>query len=82
MIKLGIQSAILGDLSFDEVVDFASANGFACVEMMCWPRSADNRRYAGVTHIDVSTLNDALVNKIHGKLKGQKCIYFWIRLLS
>lgn len=69
MIKLGIQSAILGDLSFGEVVDFASENGFACVEMMCWPRSADNRRYAGVTHVDVDALDDNAVNVINNKLR-------------
>lgn len=69
MIKLGIQSAILGDLSFSEVVDFAADNGFVCVEMMCWPLSADNRRYAGVTHIDVDSLDDNAVNIIHNKLR-------------
>lgn len=68
MIKLGIQSAILGDLSFEEVIDFASANGFACVEMMCWPYSPDNRRYAGVTHIDVTRLDENAINNIHRKL--------------
>jgi len=69
MIKLGIQSAILGDISFNEVVDFAAANGFACVEMMCWPGSSDNRKYAGVTHIDVATLDNHSVSKINQKLK-------------
>lgn len=69
MIKLGIQSAILGDLSFGEVVDFAADNGFACVEMMCWPRSEDNRRYAGVTHVDVTALDDKAISSINRKLK-------------
>jgi sugar phosphate isomerase/epimerase len=60
MIKLGIQSAILGDLSFDEVISFASENGFACVEIMCWPHANENRKYAGVSHIDVENLNDEI----------------------
>ena len=69
MITLGIQSAILGDLSFDELIDFASDNGFACVELMCWPKGQANRKYAGVTHIDVAALDDNEVSRINKKLK-------------
>lgn len=54
--KLGFVSAILPDLSLAEVVRFAAAEGFACVELMCWPRGKAERRYAGVTHIDVNDL--------------------------
>ena len=56
MLDLGFVSAILGDRSFEEVIDFAAANGFRCVEIMCWPKGKAERRYAGVTHIDVATL--------------------------
>ena len=69
MIKLGIQSAILGDLSFDELIDFASDNGFSCVELMCWPSGQANRKYAGVTHLDVSSLDDEEITRIKDKLK-------------
>lgn len=69
MITLGIQSAILGDLSFDELIDFASDNGFACVELMCWPKGQANRKYAGVTHIDVAALDDNEINRINKKLR-------------
>jgi sugar phosphate isomerase/epimerase len=51
--KLGIQSAILDGMSFEEVVDFAANNGFKCIEFMCWPKGSADRKYAGVTHIDV-----------------------------
>lgn len=51
--KLGFQSAILADLSFEEVIDFAAENQFECVELMCWPKEAPGRKYAGVTHLDV-----------------------------
>jgi sugar phosphate isomerase/epimerase len=51
--KLGFVSAILPDLSLEQVLRFASAEGFSCVELMCWPRGKAERRYAGVTHIDV-----------------------------
>ena len=51
--KLGFQSAILADLSFEEVIDFAAENKFECVELMCWPKGKAERKYAGVTHLDV-----------------------------
>jgi sugar phosphate isomerase/epimerase len=69
MIKLGIQSAILGDQSFDEVISFASENGFACVELMCWPMGKADRKYAGVTHIDVASLDEDEIKRIKNKLK-------------
>jgi sugar phosphate isomerase/epimerase len=68
MIRLGFVSAILGDLSFDEVIDFAAESGFSCVELMCWPSGKADRRYAGVTHIDVSSLDDNELHRIKNKL--------------
>ena len=53
MIQLGLVSAILPDLSLEEVVDFIGSNGFSTVELMCWPKGKAERRYAGVTHVDV-----------------------------
>jgi sugar phosphate isomerase/epimerase len=53
--QLGFASAILPDLSLREVVQFASSADFSCVELMCWPKGRAERRYAGVTHIDVET---------------------------
>ena len=58
MMQLGFVSAILPDLSLDEVVSFASSTGFRCVELMCWPKGKAERRYAGVTHVDVVNLGD------------------------
>lgn len=54
--KLGFVSAILPDLSLAEVVQFAAAEDLACVELMCWPVGKAERRYAGVTHINVDGL--------------------------
>ena len=51
--QLGFVSAILPDLSLKEVVEFAAENGFATLELMCWPKGKAERRYAGVTHVDV-----------------------------
>lgn len=56
--KLGLVSAILGQLSFEEMVDFAADNGLECIEVACWPKGKAERRYAGVCHIDVDALND------------------------
>lgn len=52
--QLGFVSAILPDLPLEEVLAFAAANHFACIEVMCWPVGKAERRYAGVTHLDVT----------------------------
>lgn len=52
--KLGFVSAILPHLSFTEVLQTAKAIGYQTVELMCWPIGQSERRYAGVTHLDVS----------------------------
>ena len=52
--QLGFVTAILPELRLDEVLAFAAAEGFACVEAMCWPIGRVERKFAGVTHIDVS----------------------------
>ncbi len=51
--KLGFVSAILPELSLEEVFEFAAMERFACVELMCWPKGRAERRYAGITHVDV-----------------------------
>ncbi len=59
--QLGFVSAILPDLTLEEVFAFASETGYDCIELMCWPVGRAERRYAGVTHIDVTdfTKSDA-----------------------
>jgi sugar phosphate isomerase/epimerase len=52
--QLGFVTAILADLTLDEVLAFAAAEGFSCVEAMCWPPGPPERKYAGVTHVDVT----------------------------
>lgn len=53
---LGFATAILPDLSFEEVLAFARHEGFATIEVMCWPVGKAERKYAGVTHVDVTSL--------------------------
>lgn len=62
--KLGFVTAILPELSLEEVIAFAAEVGYECVEVMCWPPGKADRRYAGVTHIDVTALDDARIGSI------------------
>src|SRR4026207_593835 len=57
--KLGFVSAILSELDLEQVLAFARNEGFTCIEAMCWPVGKAERRFAGVTHIDVEDLSDA-----------------------
>lgn len=72
MLDLGFVSAILADSSFDEVIAFASKEKFKCVEIMCWPKGKAERRYAGITHIDVDALDAAAIEKIKATLQQHK----------
>lgn len=74
MLDLGFVSAILAEKSFNEVIEFASENKFKCVEIMCWPVGKAERRYAGVTHINVDELSDKKVAEIQETL-GRNNIY-------
>lgn len=51
--QLGFVSAILPERSLEQVVEFARQTGFDAIELMCWPVGKAQRRYAGVTNVDV-----------------------------
>lgn len=63
--QLGFVSAILPELSLAEVLAFAAEADFDCVEVMCWPVSKAERRYAGVTHLDVANFGPAQAAEVH-----------------
>src|SRR5262249_13678501 len=63
--QLGFVSAILPDLSLEQVFEFARQEGFGCVELMCWPVGSADRRYAGVTHLDVASLDADRARHVH-----------------
>jgi sugar phosphate isomerase/epimerase len=65
MMQLGFVTAIVGDLQLEQVMQLAADIGYDCVEVMCWPPSKAERRYAGVTHIDVTQLNQSSIQQIH-----------------
>ena len=62
---LGFVSAILPDQTVEQVFEFAADTGFDCVELMCWPVSKAERRYAGVTHVDVTEFSTADAHRLH-----------------
>src|SRR5579871_390535 len=62
--QLGFVSAIVPELSLEEVFETGAASGYECVELMCWPPGKADRRYAGVTHIDVTALGPDDVARI------------------
>ncbi len=65
MMKLGLLTAICDGMTFEEVVDFAAENGLECLEVACWPSGGAERRYAGVSHIDVANLTEAKAAEIN-----------------
>lgn len=67
--QLGFVTAILPDLSFAEILDFAAENDFDCVEVMCWPPGRAERRYAGVTHIDVVGFDQSAADTVHAEVE-------------
>lgn len=62
--KLGIVSAIYDGFPFEEMIDNVVANGCECVEVACWPQGKAERRYAGVSHIDVENTSEEYLDHI------------------
>ncbi|HJB27752.1 MAG TPA: sugar phosphate isomerase/epimerase [Candidatus Blautia faecavium] len=63
--KFGLLTAICEGMTFEEVVDFAAENNLECLEVACWPQGGAQRRYAGVSHIDVANLDEAKAAEIN-----------------
>lgn len=63
--QLGFVSAVFGDLSLEDVLRFAAAEQYDCVEVMCWPVGRADRKFAGVTHLDVSELTQARADDVN-----------------
>lgn len=62
---LGFVSAIFSDLSLEDVLRFAAAEQYDCVEVMCWPVGRADRKYGGVTHVDAATLTPTGADEIN-----------------
>ena len=59
--KLGVVSAIYDGFTFEEMIDDVAKNGCRCAEVACWPQGKAERRYAGVSHIDVDNTSDEYI---------------------
>lgn len=70
--KMGVVSSILDGWSFEEMIDTLSEMGFSCVEVACWPQGKAERRYAGVSHINVDNLTDEKAEYILNYCKEKK----------
>jgi sugar phosphate isomerase/epimerase len=64
-VKLGFLTAAFPELSFEQVAEWAAAEGFETLEVACWPGGGgERRRYAGVTHIDVDAYDAGEVRAV------------------
>lgn len=68
--KLGFFTAALPGNTLEQVARWGAESGFEAIEIACWPLEKATRRYAGVTHIDVSTLDKAKAKEIRKMLDG------------
>ena len=62
--QLGYVTAILPELDLEQNFAFAAETGYDCLEVMCWPPGKAERRYAGVTHLDVTALDGAATDHV------------------
>ncbi|WP_299025934.1 sugar phosphate isomerase/epimerase [uncultured Thermanaerothrix sp.] len=68
--KLGLFSAAFPQWSLEQFLAWSAENDFEMVEIACWPPGKAERRYAGVTHIDVTNLTPAAAKEIQAMLKN------------
>lgn len=68
--KIGFLTACFPERNFDELVEWGAKNGFENIEVACWPKEFEERRYAGVSHIDVDNIDESTVKKIKAQLKA------------
>jgi len=67
--RLGLLTAPFPGTPLDDVAHWTAANGFESIEIACWPpASGDARRYAGTSHIDVTTLTKDRADEITGRM--------------
>jgi sugar phosphate isomerase/epimerase len=62
-VKLGLLTAAFGELTLAQVAEWAGGAGFEALELACWPAGGgEQRRYAGVSHVDVDAFDPGEVN--------------------
>ena len=68
--KLGFFTAALPGNTLEQAAKWGAESGFQAIEIACWPLEKATRRYAGVTHIDVTTLDKPKAAEIRKMLDG------------
>jgi len=68
--KLGFFTAALPGNTLEQAAKWGAESGFQAIEIACWPQEKATRRYAGVTHIDVTTLDKPQAAEIRKMLDG------------
>src|SRR5512137_2446308 len=68
--KLGFFTAALPGSTLEQAARWGAESGFQAIEIACWPFENATRRYAGVTHINVTELDKAQAKGIRKMLDG------------
>ena len=68
--KLGFLTAALPGITLEQAAKWGAESGFQAIEIACWPLEKASRRYAGVTHINIATLDTAKAREIRKMLDG------------
>lgn len=68
--KLGFFTAALPTNTLEQAARWGAESGFQAIEIACWPVEKATRRYAGVTHINVTDLNKTQAKEIRNMLDG------------
>ena len=66
--KLGFFTAALPGSTLEQAAKWGAESGFRAIEIACWPPEKAVRRYAGVTHNDVTTLEQPRAKEIRKML--------------
>lgn len=65
--QLGFVTAIFPNWSLEQVLAFAQAERYDCIEVMCWPQGGSDRKYGGVTHLDLADFPQSAADDARGK---------------
>jgi len=68
--KLGFFTAALPGSTLEQAAKWGAESGFQAIEIACWPLEKATRRYAGVTHVNVTELDKAQAKDIRAMLDG------------
>jgi sugar phosphate isomerase/epimerase len=61
--KLGFLTACLQKMSLEEISKWANHNGFEMLEIACWPKKQNERRYIA-SHIDVESFGEEELTRV------------------